>query len=181
MDLGTYWPSCSSEKWMGKLSWSELGTIYQLLELYHCGLFIDTEIGKGDLLPWIQLKVLHSTCKYLGICLDGTEAEKGLLFPMDITNFTIVTGSCHSKPIQYIIESQIEKTKEAAFIFCGNGQIERSFKTYADLARPGDLICAWGFPVSFHLSVFDNLKNDGKIRRIKEKLQFDRLIVGVIL
>lgn len=179
-----YWPS-SSKGWMGsQLSWNEIGILHKLVETYKCEQFIDLEVGCGDTAIWMGLRCLHVPMfRYYGICQDDQKMKKWVIQPYEGRgNFVVDPGICHSEAIQRSIKSKLEYLKGASLIFCGFGDVERTFKTYMDIARPGDIMVAWGFPVTFHLNVFDAFCKNEQLKRIKEQTwAFDRLIAGVVL
>lgn len=165
------------------VSWKELGVLFKLLERYNSNVLIDTNIHVGGVASWMLSKCLwDEDFRYWGICNDDTVLSQKIKDALKVTpKAIIIRGVCTSTAIQDKIQTMLENIRKPVVLYCGSGDIFKTFNTYYKLLRYGDVIVANNFPMLLRLGDFKQFMNNEKIQRITDDcVSGTRLFAGEI-
>ncbi len=181
-----YWPKKTNQPFGidSEYSWSELGAIYKIIADYKIGLFIETGVNRGDLAAWMLAKSFFiPDFHYVGVTCDLSLLDRKLEHLMKYAEQSfIATGVCWSHTILSRLAKMIKNSFHPVMVFCDGRDVEKEFRCYFDLLRPGDVIASYKFPTEFKMSNFSKLENDEKVQRITgDFMKNTAIIAGVLL
>jgi len=163
--------------------WSELGVLYRLLEKYNSNVLIDTNVQLGGVASWMITKCLwDENFRYWGVCVNDTVLSPKIKDALKLApKALLIRGLCTSTAIQDKITSMLENVHKPVILYCGSGDILKTFDTYYKRLRFGDVIVANNFPMFLRLGNFQPYMKNEKIKRVTDDyLQGTRLFVGEI-
>lgn len=180
-----YWPKKTNQPFgiQSDYSWSDVGAILKIISDYKVGLFIETGVNQGDLAAWMIARGFFvPDFHYVGITNDINLLDQKLEELMKYTEQSfIAAGVCWSYGITKKIYHMVRNSHRPAMVFCDGKDVEKEFKCYFDLLRPGDVLASYKFPTGFKLGVFKKYEDLDQVKRITGDFMKNTAIIAGVL
>lgn len=161
-------------------TWSEIGTLFRIIDEQNVTLFIETGVGLGDLSAWMIARAgFDPGFSYLGITNDPGMVDLSIRNRLNEQVFIAAGSPCSVSTVGRI--TRLVKNSSCALILCNGLDIGKEVDHYLSVLRSGDVLVAHQFPAVYSGRQIISGDREGKVKRIVgDWVTRSRFIAGVI-